>query len=185
MGPDAFAAIAGAMRLRGILYHQQPVFSGQRQDLGEICWLAEKVHWNQGTRSGGYGSLNPSGVEVPLTGDRFHPNWNRTGARYRDPRCDEGVRWHDDLVARADTERLQGEGDGVQTTADSDRMFGAREGGKFTLKRSCFLTKHVPAVAHDPFNGFENRSLEFPRSGANVQKRHSVGRVSHFSSRRS
>lgn len=122
MSADASAVVARPMRLRGILHYYQFMFFCQCEKFREVCGLTEEVHRDQGARSGSNCVLNPSGIEVPVTSYRLYPYRACTGLGYREPGCDEGVRWHDDLITRTDPECPQREGKGVTASRDAYRM---------------------------------------------------------------
>ncbi|OBF81048.1 hypothetical protein A5791_06755 [Mycobacterium sp. 852002-51163_SCH5372311] len=106
MRADPLTGIARPMRLRSILHNDQPVFPCQCQELVKVCGLAEEVYRNNSARSRSNCMLYPSRIQGPLTNDRLNAHRTGADAHHREPRCDEGVRWHDDLITGANSECL-------------------------------------------------------------------------------
>ena len=98
-------------------------------------------------------------------------------------RRDVGVRLDDDLVARADPERANREGEGVESRVEPDAMRDAEERRIFPLERGDFLPENVPARAQNPERGllvfagvrpkagFERVEGNLPRRAAAVRHR--------------
>ena len=81
------------------------------------------------------------GVDVEGTRVRFHRDHTGAGARDREPSGDIGIRGHDDLVALADTEGLQGQVHGIEPIRHTDAVSGAAEAGVRLLESSDFLAE--------------------------------------------
>ncbi len=124
MASDATARVACAMRLGGVLDHQQFPFERKSQDRVQVRRLAVKMRGDDRARAGRKRCLQPSGVEVMSPRVRLDGDGRCADQAHRKPGRDERVAGNNHLVARADLRRAQGEVKCVEAIGDPNAMLG-------------------------------------------------------------
>ena len=134
------ALVHGTEALGVVFNEAQPMLLGPGHEGVHVGALPEEVHHDDGLRAGGSGALGRGGVEVEGVGVDVCEDGGGADFGHDFGRGDEGKVGDDDLVAWADTERAQGEVQGVCAVAAADDVGVELEGGaEFGLEGG-----HVP-----------------------------------------
>ena len=150
---DRPPAAGGEMRLAAVLDQREPAplrHGGQR---GHVCRLAVEMHGQDGGRP----RTDPCLDRRRIQGQAYRIYIGEYRAR---PRHDDGERGEcrregtgDHLVARADPEPAQQQGDGVGAASGPDRVGRAGDPGELVLEGFHLRPKHEPAAVDDPPDG--------------------------------
>ena len=168
-GPPS--AHLGALRLRHVLDHFQPVLVGQRHDGVHVGRLAVEMdrHDRPGARRDRGG--DPLGIDVDPAGRRLDRHHRGAHRRHREPGRDIGVGRHDHLVAGAEVPGAQHQLQRLQPVAQADAVRGAAEGGVLGLEGLDFLAEHEPARFHDAGIGGIELGLQLGIDRLHVEER--------------
>ena len=149
---------------------QIPVFSGDGENTCHVGHLSEQVHDDDRARARRYclgegARRNEQRVvtDIGEAGNSTRPD-NRGG------RGDEGVRWHDNLVARAYPQCGEGEFQGVRTVRDTHGIIGPAVGGPLFLKGSDRRAAYICCAEQAGQIVPLNRGPDFTRHGSQVCK---------------
>lgn len=170
MSAYAAPAIDGSVRLRRILEHEQAMAVGNTHKRIEVGWLAIQVHGNNalglGRDSGRY--LLRVNVEAAL--GRLDRNWRCAALAHREPRGDECVTRHDDLVTGSDIQCQQGQFKCIESVRDTHGVAGSTKVRKRVFKAIHFSASYVAAAVEYPLDCFVDLGLQFEVGGFQIKE---------------
>ena len=172
-GADHPPLIERAVRLRAVLHHIEASPLCDFHDLIHLAGLSVEMHRDQSAGPSRNFLLDPLRVNVKGPDIRLHKYGKRSGIGHSERRRDIGIGRHDDLIPRADPERLQDENERVQSVSDSDAIFHPAVLREVLLKFLVLLALDIPGSFVNSLKGRPDLAVELPLEGFKADKRHS------------
>ena len=141
------------MGLTGILQHGQPMFLGDDTNLVHVRRLTVEVHRNNGPRPAGDRRGQASGVEVVRLRIVIDQYGHRPHLGDRQGGGDERVGRKDHLVAGADVEGPQRQGQRVESGAHAHAVLDPAELGELLLEGAHLFTEHEGVAGQHGLDG--------------------------------
>ena len=110
--PDGRAAVPGAPRLGAVLDEDELMLARDGREGGEIAGVAREMHRHDGPGLGGDGAADGSGIQLVSSRVEVGKHGHALLVKHADDGAHVGDRRDDDLVARAQAQRGDGDVEG-------------------------------------------------------------------------